>query len=352
MKTMTKEAFEQEVLIRFREQLQQYPAMRQQDVVKFVFQAMLGVGHLLSVRESAEAWIANEMGSVLPDPAEPLYEVLSPFWIRLNLRAAKERRMSPSVIAGLMFSSAPPMRFSRMDVLSCCRKLADSGENRMTDPDALAGIPDEKWLPSHSPEYRERYHPAYRVISAEWIPYMEAILRMTACGAERALITIDGPCASGKTTLAEKLAAVFGAAVVHTDDFVIPHAEKTAERLAVPGGNCDSERLIREVIAPWKQGESGTFRRYDCKNDRLLPAEKLPECRMLILEGSYSNLPVIRAYADVRLFMQAAWETRLERLQKRESEKSLQMFHARWIPLEDQYFKAYALPDSECVVVQ
>ena len=40
----------------------------------------------------------------------------------------------------------------------------------------------------------------------------------------RMLVTLDGPCASGKTTLAGQMAEALGAAVVHTDDFVVPHA--------------------------------------------------------------------------------------------------------------------------------
>ena len=51
---MTKEAFELEILKNLREHLRRYPAMRQEDIVKFVFQAMLGVGHLLSSRGAAE----------------------------------------------------------------------------------------------------------------------------------------------------------------------------------------------------------------------------------------------------------------------------------------------------------
>ena len=38
---------------------------------------------------------------------------------------------------------------------------------------------------------------------------------------ERPLITIDGPCASGKTTLASRLAEMLDAAVIHTDDSMI-----------------------------------------------------------------------------------------------------------------------------------
>ena len=168
---------------------------------------------------------------------------------------------------------------------------------------------------------------------------------------DRVLITMDGSCASGKTTLAGKLAEVFGAAVIHTDDYVIPHAQKTPERLAVPGGNCDAVRLVSEVVAPWKQGKPVVYRKYDFRHDCLMPEERLPDCRMLILEGSYCNLLAIRQYADIRLFVDAPWEIRQERLRKRESPQSLQMFYDRWIPLENHYFEAFGLPDPVCVVL-
>ena len=35
---------------------------------------------------------------------------------------------------------------------------------------------------------------------------------------DRLLITIDGPCASGKTTLACEMAGILSAEVIHTDD--------------------------------------------------------------------------------------------------------------------------------------
>ncbi len=179
----------------------------------------------------------------------------------------------------------------------------------------------------------------------------EAVRKAAENRTGRILVTIDGPCASGKTTLAAKLAVIFGAAVVHTDDFVIPHAEKTAERLAVPGGNCDADRLANEIAAPWKRGGKVVFRMYDCMRDCLLPEETLPETDMLILEGCYCSLPEIRKYADVRIFLDAPWEIREARLLERESAQSMRMFYDRWIPLENAYFKAYGLPDGECVVI-
>ena len=167
-------------------------------------------------------------------------------------------------------------------------------------------------------------------------------------GRERFLITVDGPCACGKTTLSLILGEALQAFVLHTDDFVIPHAQKTKERLSIPGGNCDSERLVQEVIMPWKNGTAGEYRRYDCRKDCMRAPEKIPDSHLLILEGSYCNLPVIRRYADFRIFMVTSENIRKYRLHERESPESIKMFDLMWIPMENAYFKAFSLPDPEC----
>ncbi len=180
---------------------------------------------------------------------------------------------------------------------------------------------------------------------------LESISRIRSSGT-RLLITLDGPCASGKTTLAEMLAKELRAPLVHTDDYVIPHREKTPERLSVPGGNCDAGRLANEILRPWKAGKPVRYRKYDCRADRLLPEESLPESSILILEGSYCNLPALRIHADLRFFLDAPRELRLARLEKRESPESLRRFHERWIPLENAYFDAFSLPDADCILLK
>ena len=131
---------------------------------------------------------------------------------------------------------------------------------------------------------------------------------------------------------------------------MVPHAQKTPERLAVPGGNCDWERLTREVLAPWKKDGHAEFRRYDCRRNCLLAPETL-DAELVILEGSYCNLPAIRVYADVCLFLDTPEDVRAERLRLRESPESLQRFYTKWIPLENAYYEAYRLPDSKCFVL-
>ena len=169
--------------------------------------------------------------------------------------------------------------------------------------------------------------------------------------AARVLVTIDGPCASGKTTLARELSSLLDCDVIHTDDFVVPHRQKTPERLAVPGGNCDWERLARDVIIPWKSGSAVRYRKYNCHEDRLETPEPIVSEKLLILEGCYCNLPAIRDQADVRLFAETPEEIRLERLKQRESPESLALFRSRWIPLENAYFEKYGLPDPGCILL-
>ena len=351
---MIGKAFEQKMLENMNHLLFLHPFMQEEDFVKTVFQGMLGNGHLLPSADSAQKSIEQESLKLSADPEEPLFEPLSPLWCRLNLRRAKAEGLSSHVIAGLMHTACPEPVYTRRDVADACRSLAQRMDFALPNDLVQDRLLDDSWLPSHSEAYRGCCRPAYRVIPSAWIPCMEAVLAISrqSEGSGRLLVTLDGPCASGKTVLARRLSEVFSASVVHTDDFVIPHARKTAERLSIPGGNCDSERLLEEVILPFRQGASVRFRRYSCSLDQLLPEETLPCRKILILEGSYSSLPVFREQTDIRLFLDTPLKIREKRLLERESPESLERFRALWIPLENAYFSAYGLPDSSSIVIR
>lgn len=167
----------------------------------------------------------------------------------------------------------------------------------------------------------------------------------------RLLVTIDGPCGSGKSTLADALSAALNAPIIRMDDFFLPHALKTPQRLAIPGGNIDLERLMQEVIIPFAAGQPVVYRRYLCREDAFSAPIPLPDAPITILEGSYSMLPDIRRHADLTLFLWINPEVQQERLLQRVGAAWLKDFNARWIPLENAYFDAYHLPDESCVLV-
>ena len=160
---MTREAFEQVLLSHLDRSLRDHPGYQSEDIVKFIFQGMLGVGHLLAAREKVIAYIDREMSALQPDPRAPLLEPLSPAWSRLDLRRAMAEGISSASIADRMLQAPDQLPFTRQDVFDLCTRLADCGRCSLTR-DGLECILVPDWLPSHSERYRDLYHPAYRVI--------------------------------------------------------------------------------------------------------------------------------------------------------------------------------------------
>lgn len=143
-------------------QRKRYPLMTEEDVVKFVFQGMLGVGHLISSVDDARNRLAAEMAALEPDESEPVIEKISTEWVRLNLRPAKALGMPEDDLARYLIRSAErePLSFTRQNVYNFCVKL--DGSDKMKA--AAEKVLDESWLPSHSAQYKEAYRPAYRVL--------------------------------------------------------------------------------------------------------------------------------------------------------------------------------------------
>lgn len=189
-------------------------------------------------------------------------------------------------------------------------------------------------------------------VQAQLFQRLQPVLTRVAALTDRprVLIAVDGPCGSGKTTLAGLLSQTLDCPCVHMDDFHMPHARKTAQRLAQPGGNSDRERLLTEVILPWRKDGTALYRPYDCQADALAEAVALPPSRMLVLEGSYSHHPDLATLTDIQVFIQVDRDEQLRRLTLRSGDR-LQQFIDRWIPLEEQYFAAFGLPGSEAIII-
>ncbi len=163
---------------------------------------------------------------------------------------------------------------------------------------------------------------------------------------EQVILAMDGPCASGKTTLAEKLALEFDGNLIHTDDFFLRPEQRTAERFAEPGGNLDRERFLEEVIFPLQKEEFSSYRPFDCGTMTLSDPVIFSKKKLWIVEGSYSLHPAFGKYYDLALFIKVSPQIQMERLKKRSPEK-LAMFQKHWIPLEQKYFETFSV-ESKC----
>ena len=178
----------------------------------------------------------------------------------------------------------------------------------------------------------------------------EAIQHRLA-GNGRLLLAIDGRCGCGKSSLAARLAADFGAAVFHMDDYYLPFSARAENWREIPAGNMDLERLRIEVLEPLRRGETPRCRPYDVRADRFLPERAVPPGALAIVEGSYSQHSALRDYYGFRLFVTASPETQRARLLAREGEH-FAAFEALWIPLEERYFRAFSIEERADYVLR
>ena len=160
------------------------------------------------------------------------------------------------------------------------------------------------------------------------------------------LIALDGRCAAGKTTLANRLAEQYGWGVIHLDDFFLQPAQRTSQRLAEPGGNLDRERLISEVLLPLTRHRPGVYRVFDCRTMGFAAVPRpLPAAPVVLLEGSYACHPDLRPLCGLPVFLTGDPGEQLRRLTARNPAR-LQDFRARGGRTEEQYCRYFHIPET------
>lgn len=166
---------------------------------------------------------------------------------------------------------------------------------------------------------------------------------------QRIIVAIDGSCASGKSTLASKLAQSMDCNLIRVDDFFLRPEQRTKERLDEIGGNVDYERFYREVLEPLKKGNAFIYRPYDCRSGFLGEEVPVTPRRINIVEGSYSHHPYFENAYDLKVFLtvspgvrDARIHQRLPLLQKK--------FFTDWIPMEQRYFETYSIEEKADLV--
>ncbi len=173
----------------------------------------------------------------------------------------------------------------------------------------------------------------------------------------RIIVAVDGRCASGKTTLAEKIRLILlmetDCSLFHMDDFFLRPEQRTEERYAQPGGNVDRERFEKEVLRPLLKNapnEPFSYRPFNCRAMAFKePVNAMPSA-VNIVEGSYSCHPLLWKYYDLHIFLTTSREEQMSRIIQRNgagdaNAASVVDFRAKWIPLEESYFASYHIED-------
>ena len=186
--------------------------------------------------------------------------------------------------------------------------------------------------------------------SARFQPLFSAVDELLAGSKAQLLICIDGPCGSGKTTLAGLLASRYECSVFHMDHFYLRPEQRTPERLARPGGNADFERFREEVLAPLLAGKDVCFRPLLCPSLTLGDPVAVPFRRLSVIEGSYSAHPCLKVHWDLKVFLTIDRTAQRTNLLRREGPERLLQFEERWIPKEEAYFTAFH-PERDALVL-
>ena len=168
----------------------------------------------------------------------------------------------------------------------------------------------------------------------------------------RVILAIEGPCASGKSTLAGLLKQIYGCSVFHMDDFFLRPEQRTTERLAKPGENVDWERFLEEVLLPISQDKSVTYRPFDCSVMALKDGIVIEPGRFVVIEGAYCMHPQLREYYDFSLFLNIDSDLQKKRIQKRNTPEKAERFFSTWIPMEQKYFKELAIKEYCDLVIE
>lgn len=339
-----------------------YPGMELTDTVKLIFQNEFGGGHLIADETASLQWIRQEYESFRGSRHQwetPLWEAIGNGIYRLSLRCLEEG-LAATTLNRMFAESAKQIHGSaagferKLEIL----QEMDLPFTQEEIETYLASYREKGYPPvSHSETYRQKYAPAYRVVTE---PYRQAYPVCLAI--DRALsekkdgqdltIAIEGCCGSGKSTLADILSGIYDCNVFHMDDYFLRPEQRTEERYEQPGGNVDYERFREEILLHLHEKQGLFQRAFACRTLTLGEQIFVPHKRINIVEGAYSCHPYFgEGVYDLRFFVDCSEKVQTDRIRSRNGEEMLQRFIDVWIPYENKYFETFGIREK-CIRVE
>lgn len=167
----------------------------------------------------------------------------------------------------------------------------------------------------------------------------------------RCVAALDGMAAAGKTTAAAQLCRLFDGSCVHMDDFFLPAALRTPQRLAQPGGNVHYERFALQVAPFLSSGREFSYEVFDCSRMAINGTRTVRAAPLVLVEGAYSLHPFFsHGLYDVRSYYSVSPQLQRTRILARNGRAGFQRFASIWIPMENAYARAYHIQET-CDVV-
>ena len=157
-------------------QMETYPESRLLDIYKSCFQDYMGAEHLVTDRERVKAYLDQELETTTLDDLLPWYYEpcgIDSNYYRVSIRVIKEDIISEEMLLDAFVRSANSVErpsveswrnrwhviIGTIDQMQLDLPLYEE-DKQFIDSILSAG----KYAISHSPEYREAYHPHYRIV--------------------------------------------------------------------------------------------------------------------------------------------------------------------------------------------
>lgn len=164
------------------------------------------------------------------------------------------------------------------------------------------------------------------------------------------VISIDGPCGGGKTTLANEIERELGFNILHMDDFYLPFLKRNKNWMNIVAGHMDFERLIKNVLEPYKEKRKTNYISYDCHSDKYLQEIPIDLSKILVIEGSYTSHPILDEYVSLKIFVDIDKDEQVKRLARRNPDV-VDKFLSMWVPFENRYFEELKIKEKSDLVV-
>lgn len=162
--------------------IEKYPLMSVQDIYKLIYQAAMGPEHLITNKDNAYEKLCFELEKIEASSSLSLLEEIDPTnkLIRLNLSPFKERKGDTKKLFGIFYQTAITVKPESVKIKQYFDEaICLAGDKKIAhDTKELKSFfrvkSSQKFPPAHHSDlYRKTYHPAYRLISRNFLDFLQ-----------------------------------------------------------------------------------------------------------------------------------------------------------------------------------